>query len=65
MQIYALALAEALSKNCEDPKIHVKNGKNVLTHVNREISSKSFTQGLERIVTDRVRHKDLFLFLSI
>lgn len=42
VQLYALALGEALSKNCG-------------TQVNREIASRSFTQGLERIITDRVR----------
>lgn len=41
VQLYALALVEALSKNCG-------------LEVNREISSRSFTQGLERLVTDRV-----------
>ncbi|KAG8959514.1 ESCRT-0 subunit protein hse1 [Tulasnella sp. 419] len=43
VQLYALSLADALSKNCGDL-------------VNREISSRSFTQGLERIVTDRTTH---------
>lgn len=41
VQLYALALVEALSKNCGH-------------QVNREVASRSFTQGLERIVTDRV-----------
>lgn len=42
VQLYALALVEALSKNCG-------------ISVHREIASRSFTQGLERLVTDRVR----------
>lgn len=41
VQLYSLILAEALSKNCG-------------LEVNREIASRSFTQGLERLVTDRV-----------
>lgn len=41
VQLYSLAVAEALSKNCG-------------TEVHREIASRAFTQGLERIVTDRV-----------
>ncbi|KLO19130.1 hypothetical protein SCHPADRAFT_899227 [Schizopora paradoxa] len=45
VQIYALALADSLSKNCKGQ-----------TGLNREISSKSFTQGLERLVTDRNTH---------
>ncbi|KAL5531673.1 hypothetical protein ACEPAG_4550 [Sanghuangporus baumii] len=43
VQLYALALTEALSKNCGQ-------------QVNREVASRSFTQGLERIVTDRTTH---------
>jgi signal transducing adaptor molecule len=41
VQLYALSLVEALSKNC-----------GIIVH--REIASKSFTQGLEKIITDRV-----------
>jgi signal transducing adaptor molecule len=41
VQLYSLALVEALSKNCG-------------LQINREIASRSFTQGLERIVNDRV-----------
>ena len=41
VQLYALSLVEALSKNC-----------GIIIH--REIASKSFTQGLEKIITDRV-----------
>lgn len=42
VQLYTLSVAEALSKNC-----------GLVIH--REIASRSFTQGLERLVTDRVR----------
>lgn len=42
VQLYALSLAEALSKNCD-----------VVLH--REIASRPFTQGLEKLVADRVR----------
>jgi signal transducing adaptor molecule len=42
VQLYALSLAEALSKNCT-------------IELHREIASRSFTQGLEKIITDRVR----------
>ena len=41
VQLYALSLAESLSKNC-----------GIVLH--RELSSRVFTQGLERLVTDRV-----------
>lgn len=41
VQLYALALAEALTKNCG-------------VELHREIASRSFTQGLEKIVMDRV-----------
>ena len=41
VQLYSLALVEALSKNCG-------------LEVHREIASRSFTQALERLVTDRV-----------
>ena len=41
VQLYSLALAEALSKNCG-------------IEVHREIASRAFTQGLEKLVTDRV-----------
>ncbi|EJD48216.1 hypothetical protein AURDEDRAFT_144151 [Auricularia subglabra TFB-10046 SS5] len=43
VQLYALAVVEALSKNCG-------------VEVHREIASRSFTQGLERLVTDRTAH---------
>ncbi|KAJ3476481.1 hypothetical protein NLI96_g11129 [Meripilus lineatus] len=43
VQLYTLTLAESLSKNCG-------------IEVHREIASKAFTQGLERIVTDRNSH---------
>ena len=42
VQLYTLTLVEALSKNCG-------------IDVHREISSRAFTQGLEKLVTDRVR----------
>ena len=41
VQLYALSLAESLQMN-------------VGIEVNREIASKAFTQGLEKIITDRV-----------
>ncbi|KAG9019198.1 ESCRT-0 subunit protein hse1 [Tulasnella sp. 427] len=43
VQLYTLGLAESLSKNCG-------------IEVNREIASRSFTTGLERLVTDRTAH---------
>ncbi|KAL4066094.1 hypothetical protein V8B97DRAFT_1864822 [Scleroderma yunnanense] len=43
VQLYALSLAEALSKNC-----------GIVLH--RELASRVFTQGLERLVTDRTTH---------
>ncbi|KAG8839353.1 ESCRT-0 subunit protein hse1 [Serendipita sp. 400] len=43
VQIYSLAVAEALSKNCG-------------IEVHREIASRAFTQGLEKLVTDRTGH---------
>lgn len=43
VQLYALSLAESLQKN-------------VGIEVNREIASKAFTQGLEKIITDRTTH---------
>jgi len=42
VQLYSLSLAESLSKNC---------GKNL----HAEIASRAFTQGLEKLITDRVR----------
>ena len=42
VQLYTLTLLEALSKNCG-------------IEVHREISSRAFTQGLEKLITDRVR----------
>ncbi|KDN43231.1 hypothetical protein RSAG8_06198, partial [Rhizoctonia solani AG-8 WAC10335] len=44
VQLYSLSVAEALSKNCD------------LT-VHREIASKAFTQGLEKLATDRNGHE--------
>ncbi len=41
VQLYTLTLVEALSKNCG-------------LEIHREISSRAFTQGLEKLVTDRV-----------
>ena len=41
VQLYALAVVEALSKNCG-------------IQIHREIASRSFTQGLEKLVLDRV-----------
>lgn len=41
VQLYALSLTDSLSKNCG----HL---------VNKEIASRAFTQGLEKLVTDRV-----------
>ncbi|KIM62505.1 hypothetical protein SCLCIDRAFT_119575 [Scleroderma citrinum Foug A] len=43
VQLYALSLAESLSKNC-----------GIVLH--RELASRVFTQGLERLVTDRTTH---------
>ncbi|TDL23844.1 hypothetical protein BD410DRAFT_720457 [Rickenella mellea] len=43
VQLYALALVEALSKNCG-------------VEVHREIASRSFTQGLEKLISDRNTH---------
>ncbi|ESK87916.1 class e vacuolar protein-sorting machinery protein hse1 [Moniliophthora roreri MCA 2997] len=43
VQLYALSLVEALGKNC-DIEIH------------KEIASRAFTQGLEKLVTDRNTH---------
>lgn len=42
VQLYTLTLAESLSKNCG------------LT-LHRELASKAFTAGLEKVITDRVR----------
>ncbi|KAJ8079227.1 hypothetical protein PM082_021727 [Marasmius tenuissimus] len=44
VQLYGLSLVEALSKNCG-------------AEVHREIASKAFTQGLEKLVTDRNTHE--------
>lgn len=41
VQLYALSLSESLSKNC-DIQLH------------REIASRAFTQGLEKLIVDRV-----------
>ncbi|KAI0796115.1 hypothetical protein C8Q75DRAFT_710948 [Abortiporus biennis] len=43
VQLYTLTLAEALTKNCG-------------IEVHREVASRAFTQGLERIITDRNTH---------
>ncbi|KAI1793433.1 hypothetical protein LXA43DRAFT_1000697 [Ganoderma leucocontextum] len=43
VQLYTLTLVEALSKNCG-------------IEVQREIASRAFTQGLEKLVTDRTTH---------
>ncbi|KAG8784683.1 ESCRT-0 subunit protein hse1 [Ceratobasidium sp. 428] len=43
VQLYALSVAEALSKNCD-------------ITVHREMASKAFTQGLEKLATDRNGH---------
>lgn len=55
VQLYTLALVEALSKNCG-------------IEVHREIASRAFTQGLEKLVTDRVHtyflHVSLHLLLT-
>lgn len=52
VQLYALTLAEALSKNCG-------------VELHREIASRAFTQGLEKLIADRVypslRHYGLHL----
>lgn len=50
VQLYTLTLAESLTKNCG-------------TEVHREIASRAFTQGLEKLVTDRVRFLTWFLFV--
>ncbi|GJE90361.1 class E vacuolar protein-sorting machinery protein [Phanerochaete sordida] len=44
VQLYTLTLAESLTKNCG-------------IEVHREISSRAFTQGLERLITDRNTHE--------
>ncbi|QRW02791.1 vacuolar protein-sorting machinery protein HSE1, Class E [Ceratobasidium sp. AG-Ba] len=44
VQLYALSVAEALSKNCD-------------ITVHREMASKAFTQGLEKLATDRNGHE--------
>lgn len=41
VQLFALSLVEALQKNCG-------------IEVHREMASKSFTQGMEKLITDRV-----------
>ncbi|KAK7041575.1 hypothetical protein VNI00_009162 [Paramarasmius palmivorus] len=43
VQLYALSLVEALGKNCG-------------IEVHREIASRAFTQGLEKLITDRNTH---------
>jgi signal transducing adaptor molecule len=44
VQLYALSLAESLSKNCG-------------VELHREIASRAFTQCLEKIITDRTTHE--------
>ncbi|KAF7983653.1 hypothetical protein HWV62_19533 [Athelia sp. TMB] len=44
VQLYALSLAESLSKNCG-------------LQLHRELASKAFTQGLEKLITDRNTHE--------
>ena len=44
VQLYTLTLAESLTKNCG-------------IDVHREIASRAFTQGLEKLITDRVRRR--------
>lgn len=51
VQLYALSLADALSKNC-----------GIL--VNKELASRAFTQGLEKIVMDRVSSHHFFFFFG-
>lgn len=52
VQLYALALVESMSKNCG-------------LELHREMASRAFTQGLEKIINDRVRTRsinvDIFL----
>ncbi|PCH36278.1 hypothetical protein WOLCODRAFT_82090 [Wolfiporia cocos MD-104 SS10] len=43
VQLYTLTLAEALTKNCG-------------IEVHREVASRAFTQGLEKLITDRTTH---------
>ena len=43
VQLYALSLAESLSKNLG-------------IEIHRELASRAFTQGLEKLITDRVRN---------
>ncbi|KAA1468971.1 hypothetical protein DENSPDRAFT_863919 [Dentipellis sp. KUC8613] len=43
VQLYSLALVEALSKNCT-------------VELHREIASRAFTQALEKLITDRTTH---------
>jgi hypothetical protein len=52
VQLYALSLAEALSKNCT-------------IELHREIASRAFTQGLEKIITDRVCSFSFFSIFSL
>lgn len=47
VQLYALSLAESLSKNCG-------------VELHRELASKAFTQGLEKLITDRVGDSPLY-----
>ena len=46
VQLYTLTLSESLSKNCGLP-------------LHRELASKAFTAGLEKLITDRVRTRPL------
>jgi signal transducing adaptor molecule len=49
VQLYSLTLTESLSKNC-NKELH------------SELASRAFTQALERLITDRVRHIVLLPF---
>ena len=57
VQLYTLSLAESLEKNCT-------------VELHREMASKAFTQGLEKLISDRVSlsirtcQKDLLLTYS-
>jgi signal transducing adaptor molecule len=51
VQLYALSLTDSLSKNCG-------------VAVNKEIASRAFTQGLEKLVTDRVSTAFVLKFAS-
>ena len=52
VQLYSLALADSLSKNCT-------------VELHREIASRAFTQALEKLITDRVRVHSPSLVLEL